>query len=201
MKTYFYCTDGTNISEPVQIEDLIQLKKSNIIHDTTQVCEQNSEIWMRLESLLSAHKQQEHARELLAAEKVKQQERLFATEKKHQQEKLLAAEKKQQQERLLAAEKKQLQDENLADQKSETQNAWGRTGWSVALRLTGCLLGILVAIIAIVVMVASRRSDGIAIGLIMLGSAAVFVINCYFTAFLLDLISEIRDCLVRIADK
>jgi len=62
MKAYFYCTDGTTASGPVSIDELIRLRFSGNIGDMAQVCEQGSEVWMSLETILLAHKQQEYAK-------------------------------------------------------------------------------------------------------------------------------------------
>jgi len=61
MKAYFYCTDGASVSGPVSIDELIRLRFSGNIGDMTQICEQGSEVWMPLATILLAHRQQEHA--------------------------------------------------------------------------------------------------------------------------------------------
>jgi len=64
MKAYFYCTDGSSVSGPVSIDELIRLKFSGDIGDMAQVCEQGSEVWMPLATILLAHRQQEQALKL-----------------------------------------------------------------------------------------------------------------------------------------
>ena len=65
MKAYFYCTDGTSVSGPVAIEELISLRFSGAIGDMAQICEQGSEVWMPLATVLMAHRQQEYAKTIL----------------------------------------------------------------------------------------------------------------------------------------
>jgi hypothetical protein len=64
MKAYYYCTDGTTVSGPVSFDELTRLKFSGDLGDMAQVCEQGTDLWMPLATLIAAHKQQEAARTL-----------------------------------------------------------------------------------------------------------------------------------------
>lgn len=61
MKAYYYCTDGTNVSGPVSFDELSRLRFSGDLGDMAQVCEQGSDLWMPLSTILAAHRQQEAA--------------------------------------------------------------------------------------------------------------------------------------------
>jgi len=55
MKRYYYSKDGTTVSGPVNIAELIRLVDSHEIPETAQVCEEGQETWETLDSVVATH--------------------------------------------------------------------------------------------------------------------------------------------------
>ena len=53
MIQYYYCTDGSTVYGPVTADDLVNMRASGNLLDTTQVCEEGTEQWKPLSSLLT----------------------------------------------------------------------------------------------------------------------------------------------------
>ena len=75
-----------------------------------------------------------------------------------------------------------------------------RSGWSVTLRIFGCL-GALAIPVGFLVLVFGGGTDAAPGGLITILAGIASALNCFFAAFLLDVFTDIRGYLQRIAEK